>query len=96
MSSLYYQTYEILKTKLGQKEAGIVVEYFKAEIQEKMENNNKHISSKADLMEVKIELLEKIMSVEAKLTKTIFVSGLIQYLAIIGSILAILNFMLKR
>lgn len=93
MSTLHHQAFEILESKLGQKEAGIIIEYFKAEIQDKMDNNNKYMVSKVDLMDAKMELLEKVTSIESRLTKTIYVSGLIQYLAIIGSILAIINFM---
>jgi len=43
----------------------------------------------------KVELIDRIQSVEKSVVKTIYTSGLIQFLAIMGSILAIMNFMLK-
>jgi hypothetical protein len=58
---------------------------------------------KTDLIErvdnVKIELIERIESIKtefnATLYKTIFTVGIIQLLAIIGSVLAIINYMHK-
>ena len=43
----------------------------------------------------KVELIDRIQSVEKSVVKTIYTAGLIQLLAIMGSILAIMNFMLK-
>ncbi len=50
----------------------------------------------------KVELLEKISDVEVRLTdkinainKSVYIVGLVQFLAIIASMLAIINFMLK-
>ena len=43
----------------------------------------------------KVELIYSIQSVEKSVVKTIYAAGLIQFLAIMGSILAIMNFMLK-
>lgn len=36
-----------------------------------------------------------VAQLESKLSKTIYIVGLIQFLAIVGSVLAIVNFMLK-
>lgn len=44
---------------------------------------------------VKVELIERIESVKTDLYKAIFTAGVIQLLAIIGSVLAILSFMHK-
>ncbi len=43
----------------------------------------------------KVELIDRISNVEKSLTKTIYIVGLVQFLAIIASVLAIFNFMLK-
>ena len=54
----------------------------------------------------KVELIEKISGTRAKLTekiyavrndlsKSIYIAGLVQFMAIVGSVLAIVNFMLK-
>ena len=42
-----------------------------------------------------VELIDRIQSVEKSMVKTIYTAGRIQFLAIMGSILAIMNFMLK-
>ena len=44
---------------------------------------------------VKIELIERIEGAKTELNKSIFIAGVIQLLAIIGSLLAILSFMHK-
>lgn len=43
----------------------------------------------------KTELIDWVKNVEATLTRQIYIVGLIQFLAIVGSVLAIVNFMLK-
>ncbi len=53
-------------------------------IDQKFESEKRILASKTDLAEM-----------ETKITKTIYIVGLIQFLAIVGSVLAIVNFMLK-
>jgi hypothetical protein len=53
-------------------------------IDQKFESQKRFLASKSDLAEM-----------ETKITKTIYILGLIQFLAIVGSVLAIVNFMLK-
>ncbi len=48
------------------------------------ESEKRILASKTDLAEM-----------ETKITKTIYIVGLIQFLAIVGSVLVIINFMLK-
>lgn len=43
----------------------------------------------------KVELIEKISDTKTSLIRTIYIVGLVQFLAIVGSLLAIINFMLK-
>lgn len=50
---------------------------------------------KADIADVKVELTNEIHAVEKRLLRTIYIVGLVQFLAIIASVLAIINFMLK-
>jgi len=51
----------------------------------KVKSNTKHLATREDLAEVKSEL-----------TKTIYIVGLVQFLAIVGSVIAIMSFMLKH
>lgn len=48
-----------------------------------------------EVSDVRIELIDRINIVQSALTKTIYIVGLVQFLAIIASVLAIFNFMLK-
>jgi len=43
----------------------------------------------------KVELIEKISDTKTSLMRTIYIVGLVQFLAIVGSLLAIINFMLR-
>jgi hypothetical protein len=60
-------------------------------IDQKFESEKRVLASKTDLAEMETRI-EKRMS---EINKTIYVVGLIQFLAIVGSVLAIVNFMLK-
>ncbi len=43
----------------------------------------------------KIDLIDRIQSVEKSIIKTVYVVGLVQFLAIVASVLAIINFIIK-
>jgi hypothetical protein len=43
----------------------------------------------------KIDLVERIQSVEKSIIKTVYIVGLVQFLAIVASVLVIINFMVK-
>jgi hypothetical protein len=53
-------------------------------IENKFVAEKDHLASKKDLAEM-----------ETRITKTIYIIGLVQFLAIVGSVLAIVTFMLK-
>lgn len=53
-------------------------------IDEKFITKTENLASKTDLS-----------ATESRLNKTIYIVGLVQFLAIVGSVLAIVNFMLK-
>ncbi len=60
-------------------------------IDQKFESEKRILASKTDLAEMETRL-EKRMS---EINKSIYIVGLIQFLAIVGSVLAIVSFMLK-
>jgi hypothetical protein len=68
---------------------------FVSKIEETIDNKFKTeksvLASKTDLAEMEIRI-EKRMS---EINKSIYIVGLIQFMAIVGSVLAIVNFMLK-
>lgn len=45
--------------------------------------------------DTKTELIDRIQHVEKSLIRTIYIVGLVQFLAIVGSVLAIFNLMMK-
>ncbi len=91
MSITEIQLFQILKAKLGEKEAEELVSYVKTEVKAEFDNRKELIASKEDIYLLK----EDLANVKAELIKSIYVVGLIQFLTIIGSVLAIMNFMLE-
>lgn len=80
MSVSEIQLYQILKNKLGEKEAEELVSFVKAEVRTEFENRKEILATKEDI---------------ANVHKSIYLVGLVQFLAIMGSVLAIVNFMIK-
>ncbi|MDQ6904068.1 MAG: hypothetical protein M3139_13785 [Bacteroidota bacterium] len=81
MSISEIQLYNALKTKLGDTEAQQLVDFVKAEVTSEFNNIKDTFLVKED----KIDIM-----------RSIYLVGIIQFLAIIGSVSAILNFMLKK
>lgn len=78
------QLYQILQSKLGDKGAEELVSFVSAEIKNEFDSRKEILATKEDLYNVKTGLL-----------RSIYVVGLIQFLAITGSVLAIVNFIIK-
>ena len=93
MASLQLQAYEILKQKFGEKDASVVIDFIETKIGFEVEANIKHVATKVDLAELKLVLTEDISELRSELTKTIYIVGLVQFLAIVGTIVGILSFM---
>ncbi len=73
--------YNVLKTKLGDSEAQQLVDFVRAEVSTEFNNRKDTFLTKEDKMD---------------LMRSIYIVGIVQFLAIVGSVLAIMNFMLKR
>ncbi len=80
MSVSEIQLFQILKNKLGEKEAEELVAFVKAEVKTEFENRKEILATKEDV---------------ANMQKSIYIVGVVQFMAIIGSVLLIINFMLK-
>jgi hypothetical protein len=80
MSGLEIQVYELFKKRFSEDEARVVIQYFEAKTDEK-------ISQKKDVFLTKEDKID--------IMRTIYIVGLVQFLAVVGSVLAIVNFMLK-
>lgn len=81
MSISEIQLYNALKTKLGDTEAQQLVDFVKSEVTSEFNNRKDTFLIKED----KIDIM-----------RSIYIVGIVQFLAIVGSVLAILNFMLKK
>lgn len=56
------------------------------------------LSTKEDVFSIKEDILllkEDVAKYETRISRQIYIVGLVQFLAIVGSVLAIVNFMLK-
>ena len=74
--------FNTLREKLGEKEAQIVVEGIKSAVREEFDVKKDILATKQDLAETKSDL-----------NRSIYVVGLVQYLAILASLIALLKFM---
>lgn len=80
MSVTEIQLFQILKSKLGEQEAEQLVDFVRTEVKAEFDNRREILATKDDL---------------ANMQKSIYVVGLIQFLAITGSVIGILSFMMK-
>ncbi len=81
MSISEIQLYNALKTRLGDTEAQQLVDFVKSEVTTEFNNRKDTFLNKED----KIDIM-----------RSIYIVGIVQFLAIVGSVLAIMNFMLKK
>ena len=58
MSSLELKGYEIFKTKLGEKEAETIIEYFEAKAEGKYNEKRDVLATKEDIANSKVDLIK--------------------------------------
>ena len=80
MSAIELKVYELLKKRFNEEEAQIVIEYFEQKAEEK-------IQQKKDLFLTKDDKVDII--------KSIYTANIIQFIATIGSVIAIVRLMIK-
>lgn len=80
MSVTEIQLFNILKNKLGETEAQSLVEYVQKQVEDEIEVRKDIFLTKDD----KVDIM-----------RTIYLVGVVQFLAIVGSVILIVNFMLK-
>ena len=74
--------FELLKAKIGEKEAEAFVEILETRVNGKFEEAKVTLSTKEDMA-----------NLEVRLTKTIYIVGVVQYLAILASVIGIVKFL---
>jgi len=80
MSINEIQLFNILKNKLGESEAESLVNFVKTQVNDEIDSKKEIFLTKDD----KVDIM-----------RSIYLVGLIQFLAIVGSVVGIINFMIK-
>ncbi len=86
----------MLKQKLGEKEAKLFFEYIEEKVGEQVDHATTQLATKQDLMQAREDLLKEITNVKSELIKNVYTIGLIQFLAIVGSVIGVISFMLHK
>ena len=85
MSVLELKVYDVLKARFNEEEARTVIEYIAKKSEEKMDQKKDIFLTKDD----KVDII-------ASMYKAVYTANIIQFLAIIGSMIAIFHFMLNK
>ena len=80
--------YDALKSIMSEDKARNVVEAIKKQVTDEVDTKANILATKEDLAKLKEDMLKQ----ETRLSQTIYIVGIVQFLAIIGSILFILKF----
>ena len=87
MSVSEIQLFQILKNKIGEKEAEELVSYVKSEVKNEFENNKDVLASKEDILLVKVDLA----NAKSEIIKWMFIFWIGQTGVTLGIIFAFLN-----
>jgi dissimilatory sulfite reductase (desulfoviridin) alpha/beta subunit len=89
------QLFQILKQRLGDKEAEALVLFVDAKLKENNEQNLKVLATREDVFAVKedvLKLREDMAKQETRLSQTIYIVGVAQFLAIVASVFALIKY----
>lgn len=84
MSALDLKVYEIFKSKLGEREAEIVIEYFESKTESKYQEKKDILATKQDISELRLEMRQEIANTKVDLIKWMVGFWIAQMAAIIG------------
>ena len=93
------ELYEILKTKLGEKEAKTLVEYIETKVDKRLEEKKDVLATKLDIANLEIATKQEIANLEVKIEKT--KSDIIKWMFLfwigqLASLIAILQIFFRR
>ncbi len=93
------ELYEILKSKLGEKEARTLVEYIEAKVEKKFDEKKDILATKEDLSNIKADLMVEIEKVRTEMQK--MKADIIKWMFIfwagqIGALIAILQIFFRK
>ena len=86
------ELYEILSAKIGKQEAKVLTEFVEAKVEKQLVDKLSAFATKEDLFATKEDLAKDISSLEVRLTRSMYIVGVVQFLAIVGSVLMLLKF----
>ena len=89
--------FELLKARIGEKEAEAFVELMETKVDKKFDDAKSIMASKADILFLKDDihsLREEMGKLEVRLTMRMFYFSIGQIVIIIGSLLSIIKFMM--
>ena len=92
MSALELKVYDLLKVRFNEEEARTVIEYIANKSEEKLEQKKDIFLTKDD----KIDIMRALKDDKVDIMRAIYATNLVQYLATIGSMIAIFHFMLSK
>ena len=93
------ELYEILKPKIGEKEARTLVEYIETGVDRKLEEKKDVLATKQDIADLKMATKQDIANLEIKLEKTradIIKWMFLFWIGQLASLIAILELFFKR
>ena len=93
------ELYEILKPKIGEKEARTLVEYIETRVERKFEEKKDVLATKQDITDLKMATKQDIANLEIKLEKTradIIKWMFLFWIGQLASLIAILELFFKR
>lgn len=79
----------MLKSKLGEQEALLFISYIEFKVEQEVQHETRPLATKEDM-------IKEITAAKSELTGQIYLVGLIEFLAIIGSVIGIMSFMLHK
>lgn len=92
------QLYELLKAKIGDKEADAFVQILEHRVDKQFEDKAQifkdDIRSLKEYIDKVFATKEDLARIEVKLVRSIYIVGLIQYLAMLASLIAIIKFLM--
>ena len=86
------QLYKALKEKLGDAAAQEMINFIKSEVNSEFMDCKQVFLTKDD----KVELINTSNNMKAELMRAIYIVNIIQFLAIIGSLIGIMSFFMKH
>lgn len=85
MSSLELKVYDLLKARFSEEEAPIVISYIEQKTEEKVQQKKDIFLTKDD----KVDII-------GSMYKAVLTANILQFLATIGSMIAIIHFMMNK